>query len=156
MSLSHRLFHNAQMIQMNSRPFQEITQNTKKKREKIVCICERVIIRLRITTIWMIRIPVFPIPQNVLFACYARGHFYSYGLDDIRARIHTHIRSFKWDGITHPCHNFNGGLVNSPMALKWWAKLADVWARCPNIFWCHPPHFKVTRAENRRFETNFK
>ena len=35
----------------------------------------------------------------------------------IRPLTNNHIHCFKWDVITHPCPNFNGGLVKPPLKL---------------------------------------
>ena len=44
--------------------------------------------------------------------------------------------------------------LNSPMATKWCKKLKVAYKRCPIVFRGHPSDFKVTRAENRRSESN--
>ena len=41
-----------------------------------------------------------------------------------------------------------------PMATKWCTKLEVALKRCPVVFQGHPSNFKVTRAKNRRFESN--
>ena len=44
--------------------------------------------------------------------------------------------------------------LNLLMDMKWYTKLDVVWKICLIIFRGHPSNFKVTRAKNRRFESN--
>ena len=44
--------------------------------------------------------------------------------------------------------------LNSPMATKWCKKREVAWKRCPIVFQGHTSNCKVTRAKNRRFESN--
>ena len=45
--------------------------------------------------------------------------FYQDCLSETRPLITNHVHSFQWNVITHPCPNFNGGLVKPPLMLRY-------------------------------------